>query len=151
MNPLLLWGLVLLAVGGFCLLIYSLCNAAGERQGSFENPPSDADCDDRKRLRPLRPLPDPVVAQLQLSTAQRQTILRCYDDQYTKASVWADIKLQAFIDMLLAKPSGDVTVFYAQKRILNEFAQEHQLDWLSDMLKPQNAVRSMTPVPEDAT
>ncbi len=142
MNPLLLWGLVLLAIGGFCLLIYSLTRAASDCV-----PMQPASTIDR---RPLRPLPDPVVARLQLTAAQRQTILRCYDDQYTKASVWPDIKLQAFIDMLLAKPSGEVTVFYAQKRILNEFAQEHQLDWLSDMLKPQNAVRSMTPVPEDA-
>jgi hypothetical protein len=146
---LLLWGIILLAIGGFCLLIYSLCNAAGDCCGRSETEPQQETGHSVDR-RPLRPLPDPIAARLQLSIAERQTILRCYDDQYTKASVWADIKLQAFIDMLLAKPSGEVTVFFAQKRILNEFAQEHQLDWLADMLRPQNAVRSMTPIPKDA-
>ncbi len=144
MNPLVLWGIILLAIGGFCLLIYSLTRAASDCVPIKPDPASTID------RRPLRPLPDPIVAKLQLTRAQRQTILRCYDEQYTKARVWPDIKLEAFIDMLLANPSGDVTVFFAQKRILNEFAQEHQLDWLADMLRPQNAVRSMTPVPEDA-
>lgn len=145
MSPLLFWGIVLLAVGGFCLLVWRWPGLKDEVEDMREAIHQI----DRRPLRPLRPLPDPVVAKLQLTKAQRQTILRCYDEQYTKACVWPDIKLQAFIDMLLAKPNGEVTVFFAQKRILNDFAAEHQLDWLSDMLKPQNAVRSMTPLPED--
>lgn len=142
MSPLLFMGIVLLAVGGFCLLLLYWLTRAATDCVPIE-PESKID------RRPLRPLPDPVVAKLQLTRAQRQTILRCYDEQYTKAHVWPDIKLQAFIDMLLAKPNGDVTVFFAQKRILKDFAAEHQLDWLTDMLRPQNAVRSVTPLPED--
>lgn len=144
MSLLLFCGFLLLAVGGVCIAAAYVCAGLSRDlpECSETQPPVDR--------RPLRPLPDPIAARLQLSIAQRQTILRCYDEQYTKASVWPDIKLMAFIDMLLAKPSGEVTVFFAQKRILTEFAQEHQLDWLADMLRPQNAVRSMTPIPKDA-
>ncbi len=101
------------------------------------------------RVRSRRP--DPVVAMLPLSRAERQVVLDTYRAAFVDAGVWPDIKLEAFMDLIhetmnTLKP---VPVFFAQKRILLAFAHDHNLHWLKILIEQQESVRSLNPIPED--
>lgn len=76
------------------------------------------------------------VQRLQLTPIEREIIVAHFDQQYTDRGMWADIKLESFVEMIReGRPTESVPVFFAQRRVIREFAHEHGLLWLYDMLR----------------
>lgn len=93
--------------------------------------------------------PDPVVAKLELTRPEREAIVEAYREAFTDSGVWPDIKLEAFLELVsMTPPSVPVPLYFAQKRIVLEFAQTHRLQWLR-MLIERECMRSLNPIPED--
>lgn len=77
-----------------------------------------------------------AVQRLQLTPIEREIIVAHFDQQYTDRGMWADIKLESFVEMIReGRPTESVPVFFAQRRVIREFAHEHGLLWLYDMLR----------------
>lgn len=96
---------------------------------------------------------DPVIAKLQLTRSQRQLILSRFDEAYTLTGVWADIKLEAFVDMIRnSRPSELIPVYYAQKRTVVTFAAGKGLPWLIDLIdRAEQPAPGFQPIPEQAS
>jgi hypothetical protein len=155
-------GAVLLTIGVGCLL---LGLPTAKQVGPLAETPPDADpvYGDASMMLPLKRRIDPIVCTLPLTSSQRTVILNRYDEAYTQSGVWADIKLQCFIDLILSiPPSQPVPVFYAQKRILLAFAADHRMPWLQDAIERGSRLAptkraldnsaspsSLRPIPED--
>lgn len=126
----LIFGGAMLAIGAGCLVARRLATDYVPLQHGVTVTASTG-----PSHRPSR-RPEPIVAKLQLTQAQRTVILNRYDEAYTQSGVWADIKLQAFVDMLLTLPKTEaVPVFFAQKRILLAFAVDQKLSWLVEAIE----------------
>lgn len=89
-----------------------------------------------KPLRPWRDRCNPIVANLSLSPIECEIICEYFDQFYTDQNIWADIKLESFVEMIRnARSRNNVPVFFAQKRPLLEFAADAGLPWLAEMIR----------------
>jgi hypothetical protein len=98
--------------------------------------------------RPRRRI-EPIIGSLHLTAEQRDEIQRAFDERYRQQHIWPDIKLEAFVDLVTtARPSRPVLVYFAQKRVVLQFAAECGLPWLAEMIhqKGQSLATSATEV-----
>lgn len=94
--------------------------------------------------RPSHRQSKPVV-NLQLTFTQRSLIRDRYKSAYTDQGVWPDIKLEAFMEFVMAeRPASTVPVYFAQRMEVLKFAELNGLPWLVDMIRSET-LRTMSP------
>jgi hypothetical protein len=82
-----------------------------------------------------RAFPKDLTLRVSLTLEQKRELLDCYHRQYTEQHVWPDIKLEAFAcDVQNWRPGRVITVYFAQRRIVREFANQNSLPWLAEQL-----------------
>jgi hypothetical protein len=125
---------VFLFLTGF-LLIAAGCISSIRKDLIADVPDDSCSSDGDPDVTTPRTLPRDLTHRIELTTDQKREFLDCYQRQYTDQHVWPDIKLEAFAcDVQSWRPGRPITVYFAQRRLVREFAAQNGLKWLTEQL-----------------
>jgi hypothetical protein len=117
------------------LLITAGCISSIRKDLIADAPDDSHSPDGDPDVLPPRTFPKDLTLRIRLTSDQKSELLDCYHRQYTDQHVWPDIKLEAFAcDVQSWRPGRAITVYFAQRRLVREFAAQNGLKWLTEQL-----------------